>query len=251
MDQQARRTGNARPLIGCTGLAVTVMLALSGCVAPRGWVYSPTPAADRPAVSPHTVVVLPLLDERPAQNDNKVWLYWIPFFPYGWQDLSVPERHPNHINSNEWLFNPPVDLAASLAAEINNSRLFKEASSAADPARGELVLQGRLSSTRYESRLYSYGVSLVAPALWVLGLPVSSVTNTLAFHLRLEDRASQKRLWEQTYSAEHREGALWLYNLPEDFSYDEMLKELMPKILADLEEAIKQQQGSAQTRPNH
>lgn len=239
MNESASRAQEIRTAIWIAAPVIAGVLAISGCVAPRGWVYSATPPLDRPAVSAQTVVVPPLLDERPAENDNKVWLYWIPLVPFGWQDLNVPERHPGHINSDEWQFNPPGDLAAALAGEINNSRIFREAAFAADATRGDLVLQGRLSSTRYESRIYSYGVSIVAPTLWVIGLPMSSVKNTLAFHLRLEDRMSHKVLWEQSYSTEHRERARSLYNLPEDFSYDDMFKELIPKILADLEEAVR------------
>jgi hypothetical protein len=226
-------------------LAVMLSLVLSGCVAPRAWVYSPAEPAERPPLSSQTIVVLPMLDERPARDDNKVWLYWVPFAPFGWQDFQRPERQPTHINSTGWQFDPPADFAAALAAEISHRRLFTQVSLRDNAGRDDLVLHGRVSSTRYESRLYSYGVFIIAPALWVVGLPVSSVRNTVALALRLEDRQSGKVLWEQKYSAEHRESAQTLYSLPEDFSYDDMLKELMPKILGDLEAVIRQGQGAA------
>jgi hypothetical protein len=46
-------------------------------------------------------------------------------------------------------------------------------------------------------------------------------------------------VWEKQYRADHDEGVYWVYAIPSDFWYDTMLKDLMPEILSDLEEAIK------------
>lgn len=236
-----QRTGTK--LVGRLAAVLMLLVACSGCVASRGWVYSPGPAVDHQPRSPHTVVVLPMADDRPADNNNKVWCYWIPFCPFGWQDFQQPEQRPTHINSTTWQFSPPTDLRLALATELSNRRIFKEVTLAEEAGQADLLLQGRVSSTRYESRLYSYGITLVAPALWVAGLPVSSVRNTLALELRLADRRSGKVLWEHAYSIEHEESPGTLYTLAEDFNYDEMLKELMEQILQDLEGALTPRPG--------
>ncbi len=236
-----QRTGTT--LVSRLPAVIMLLATCSGCVASRGWVYSPSPAVDHQPLSPHTVAVLPMTDDRPAGNNNKVWLYWVPLVPFGWQDFQHPEGRPTHINSTTWQFSPSADLRTALATELGNRRIFKEVTLAEEAGQADLLLQGRVSSTRYESRLYSYGVTLIAPALWVAGLPVSSVRNTLALDLRLEDRLSGRVLWEHAYSIEHEESPGTLYTLAEDFNYDDMLKELMEQILQDLEGALTTRPG--------
>jgi hypothetical protein len=197
------------------------------------------PPVDRLPLVSKTIVVPPLADLRPANNTDRVWLYLLPLMPYGWQDFNQPERMTTHVNSGRWQFTPTEDIAKALATEVANRRLFTEARFASTDGDADWVLQGTLSSLRYEGRLLTYGLSVAGPNLWILGLPAGSVKNSLALTLRLEDRRSHSMLWENSYDMKHDEGLFGIYNLAEDFWYDSMLKQLMPRILSDLEAAIK------------
>ena len=232
-----------------TGSRITLIvftlgsLSLAGCVHPRGWSYEPMPPIERAALNPNALVVWPLTDHRPVENRNRAWVYLIPLMPYGQQDLNRPEDLREHIHSSTWQFMPAQDIAKALVAEIGNRRIFTEVSSVSSGSGGDLILVGDLVSTRYEATLLSYGLSIAGPDLWALGLPVGSVKNTLAFKLRLEEGISRTIIWEGSYSAERDEGLFSLYNLAEDFCYDALLKELMPKVLSDLELAANKSLG--------
>lgn len=226
-----------RVLFAWTWLTLTGMAA-TGCTYPRGWAYDAAPPMERPPLVAGTLVVPPLVDQRPADNADKVWLYLIPLMPYGWQDYQQPERMASHVNSGRWRFAPTEDIAKALAAEIANRRLIAEARFASTEEDADWVLRGGLSSLHYDGRLLTYGLSVAGPNLWLVGLPAGSVKNSLAMTLRLENRRSRTVVWEQRYDLTHDEGLFWLYSLAEDFWYDTMLKQLMPRILSDLEEAL-------------
>lgn len=144
-----------------------------------------------------------------------------------------------HLISGLWQFKPTEDIAKAFASELNARRVFREAFYTFRESEGELVLRGTLTSTKYDGKLISYCLSAYGPLLWLFGLPAGTVKNDLVFSLRLEEQASKKLIWEKTYSVEHDHGAFWIYAMPEDFFYDKMLKGLVPGILTDLEQAIK------------
>lgn len=232
------------PANGATWMAKWGVLFLCGvlfsaCASPRGWTYAVMPAVDRLPVVSKSLAVPPLADERQPENEIRTGWVWIPLVPYGWLDLNTPETVQMHLTSGLWQFKPVEDIAKALAGEIQNRHIFKEAFFTFRESEGELVLRGALLSTKYEGKVYSYGLSAVGIDLWLLGAPTGSIKNAFALKLQLEDRGSQKTLWEKTYESERKTGVFWIYNLPSDFWYDSMLKELMPEILSDLEAAAK------------
>lgn len=217
-----------------------VLISAVGCSSARTWTYSVTSPVNRPPLHDQAVAVTPLNDERKPSNSNNILLYLIPLMPFGYQDLNQPEGLQVHILSGLWQFKPTEDLAKAIAAELQNRRIFRDAFFTFREGDGDLVLQGALQSTHYNGKLITYGLSAYGPMLWFFGLPAGTVTNELAVKLRLVDRASQNLLWEKEYRDQYDIGAFWFYAMPEDFYYDKLLKQLMPKILGDLEAAVQE-----------
>lgn len=231
-------------------IALFFAIIFTGCASPKAWTYSADAPIERSPLINQSITVPPLIDKRPTENDDRLMLYMVPLMPYSWANLNSPEGVQHHLTSGLWQFKPTEDIAKAVAAELSNRRLFKEAFFSYRESEGDFVLRGTLSATKYEGTLYSYGLSFAAPYLWFLGLPCGSVENVFTLNLRLEDRSSNKAIWEKSYSAEHKTGVFWLYNRPSDFWYDAMLKELMPSILSELEEAVKKAGLSSQMNPS-
>lgn len=223
----------------CLVLVVVVAWLAAGCSSQRGWAYIPTDPLNQSPRVMKAVAVVPFIDHRPRQNKNNLGLSLIPLMPFGWQELNAPETIQGHVASGLWQFKPTEDVAKALAVEVQNRHLFKEVFFTFRESDGELVLRGTLLSTGYDGTVYSYGLSIYGELLWLLGLPAGKVKNDLSIELRLEDRTSGQVVWENQYKADHDEGVYWVYAIPSDFWYDTMLKDLMPAILSDLEEAIK------------
>lgn len=216
-------------------------LLLLGCTHPRAWIYLPHASLGEPPRSTKPLLVPPFVDERRTENTNRVWCFVVPLCPYGWQELDQPERVTSHIHSGVWQFDPSYDLARALADEVSRAQLFSSVvvrRERDDPGHG-FLLQGILVSTRYEATIVSYGLSALGSNLWFLGLPMGSMRETLAFRLRLEDRPSGRVYWERAYRTQQDDGWVSLYALPDDFSYDRLFQALIPTILKDLEQAIK------------
>jgi len=222
------------------GLVLAILGLLEiGCSSARSWTYPVAPFTDRPRAIEKSLAVTPLNDLRRPENSNNTFIYLLPLVPYGWQDLEQPEGVSHHILSGLWQFKPTEDIAKALAAEIHSYNIFREAFFTFRESEADFVLRGALTSTSYNGKMYTYGLSVYGPALWLIGFPAGSVTNQLSIKLELVERKSNKRIWEHDYSFVYDAGVFWFYAMPEDFYYDKALKQLMPGILADLEEAVK------------
>lgn len=222
------------------GLALIAFGLLEiGCSSARTWTYQVAPFTDRQRSMEKSLAVPPLNDLRRPENDNRVLMYLIPLMPYGWQDLEQPEGVNIHITSGLWQFKPTEDIAKALAAEIHSHNIFRESFFTFRESDADYVLRGSLTSTKYDGKMFSYGLSAYGPVLWFVGFPSGSLMNRLAFKLELVERQSNKHIWEQDYSFDYDAGVFWLYSMPENFYYDKALKQLVPKILADLEASIK------------
>ena len=222
------------------GLVLAILgLSEIGCSSARTWTYQVAPFTDRPKSIEKSLAVPPLNDLRRPENNNNLFIYLLPLMPFGWQDFEQPEGVSRHILSGLWQFKPTEDIAKALAAEIHSRNIFREAFFTFRESEADFVLRGSLTSTSYNGKLYTYGLSVYGPALWFIGFPAGSVTNQLSIKLELIERNSNRRIWEHDYSFVYDAGVFWLYASPEDFYYDKVLKQLMPGILADIEEAVK------------
>jgi hypothetical protein len=70
--------------------------------------------------------------------------------------------------------------------------------------------------------------------LWLIGLPAGSVDNDLSVRLACVDGHTGEMIYQQTYSAEHYHETFWIYAMPNDFNYPNMLKEIYGKFIGDL-----------------
>jgi hypothetical protein len=109
---------------------------------------------------------------------------------------------------------------------------------------GDYVLLGEIVSTRYQGKVFSYGLSAYGPALWILGLPAGTHSNDLELRLRLAKSPSVPPIWTHTIKGSTSHTS-WLYVMQPDFEYDSMLKDAMPEALDSLRRAA---QGIASSR---
>lgn len=142
-----------------------------------------------------------------------------------------------HLNSGLWIFEPSVDLAKSIAEELNNSSIFKEAFFTNRETNGELAMRGKIISTKYDSYIFSYGMSIYGPLLWLFLFPEDSVSNDLSLQLQLVDLKTQEVLWEQTYKKEDSHVSI-IYALQPDFMYDTFLKDIMKEAIPSIKSKL-------------
>jgi hypothetical protein len=179
------------------------------------------------------VTVFPLTDERSSKDEPNLLI----LLPFVFNATGTFDRQDQRRGEASG-YNFPVDIAKALAAELANRRLFTTALYSEKDSSGDLVVRGALASTRNYHTVYSYGISIAAVPLWMAGVPVGSDKDEFAFRLQLQEPHSKTILWENTYSAE-RTGLFWFYTLGADMEwYAEMLKDLMPRVLSDMEQTI-------------
>jgi hypothetical protein len=227
---------------------VLVVVSFSLCCANRrAWVYTPEPLKDVSAKISKKVVVMPFADERANVNRNRLAFYLIPLFPFGWVDYEVPEGEPMHIFSGLWTnYNPKEDYAKALAQELENARLFNEAYFGYTREGSDLVIRGNLENTRYKAYMITYGLSAYGPLLWFFGFPAGTASNELSVKLMCEDSKSRTVLFSKTYMAPRYTTWFWLYWMPTDFNYAELLKEIYREFIGDLERNEKKLAGAGE-----
>ncbi len=188
----------------------------------------------------------PLTDKRENNNSNVFDGFLLSFFPGGLyfvRENSIPERTPYHsISARLWTFSPKEDISKAIADEFNNSGLFTEAFFTYKASDGELVLRGDLISTDYKATIYSYGyMPLLGLTAYILGLPTYSFRNDLVISLRLEDPATKRILWKNTYKKTTGTKFVGLYWGPDtDLQYNILLKEIMEETMRSLKKEAPQ-----------
>lgn len=220
---------------GVAGMLVASLL-LSGCATWR-WNYTPEPPTNRSPILQNTVTVVPLTDNRPSVMYDNAWLWLVPLVLW---NSAHADKVEESLPEQQKQFNPLEDIPKALASELQNKGLFKGVVYNPKDQDGELVLKGRLASTTYDETRISYGLSLYCYLLYLLGLPIATTGNELNFTLQIEEPQSRAVLWEsEPYKSSTRGLRGAYYGSRSGLWYDEMLKELMPKILADLEQGMK------------
>jgi hypothetical protein len=219
-----------------------IVIGWSGCgpLPPWHWAYKGMEHPPRTPILNKSVAIVPFVDNRPSENSNYTWLFIIPLMPYGWQEFNRPEEAREHATTGRWQFRPSEDLAQALAQEINTAHLFKRAIVTNQESEGDLVLTGTIFSTKYESKTLTYGLSSGGVFLWYVGVPVGKIMNELHLRLNLTDRNTGNVLWVGSYTS-GREDMFRINRLfDRDAWYPEMLQQLMPSILQDMETALKE-----------
>jgi hypothetical protein len=223
----------------------TVCLLATGCIADQNvWRYAPDsyPIASK-SLAQIRLVVLPFKDSRPDSNTNAEALALIPLMPYGWCDLSFPEAGgPSYcfpLNGfvqkkiQPQQFKPKEDFARGAAEELRASGLFKEVVFSPHPSEEDLVLYGKVTSTRYYRTLVTYGLSFVGLWLQLFGVPAGTFTNELAIEFQLGDRVTGAVLWHKNYQDSYKT-TYWVYNYPRHFNYDTLYKPMLRDVVESL-----------------
>lgn len=218
-------------------------LTVTGCLGNRNWQYPPASTGtflNEKAASPIPVkaIVLPLEDLRGHAVKEEYWKATIPLVPFGETKYQRPETVEKPEEVDVVKFDPPNDFAQAIAAEFNQAQIFSSVNFAknenSQPA--ELAFRGRLRSTDWNRRLYSYLLGPVGVVFWMLGLPMSETTTALELDLWLTPvNDPSKVLWNMTmdFQGKQLDGPYYgLENAVE--SYPEALQEALKPAIADL-----------------
>jgi len=213
---------------------VAATVVMTSCANPRSWVYLPNARLTREPVVDASLVVPPFLDARDSDNTSAVLLYLIPLMPFGFQNLSVPEASTMHVWSGIWQFKPADDLARSIAQEVDAARIFRESFNDPRASAGDYVLRGEVRRLQYHSKMFSYGLSIYGPLLWLFGFPASYTSNELELALTLTRKGEDAPLWTHSITGADSEVG-WIYAGGAEFLFDRLLKDGMPAMLQSLE----------------
>lgn len=224
-------------------MIIISLFLLSGCSHPRAWIYKAEPYVKATPVLNKSVSVAPLSDQRDNVNGNYVLMYLIPLMPFGWQNLNTPEGVQMHLASGLWQFKPAEDFAKAIAEELNNTSIFKEVFFSHRQSEADLTLKGKIISTKYSGYMFSYGLSVEGPLLWLFCFPSDYVSNELALQLQLVDTKTDDILWEQSFKKEASHIDI-IYDLQPDFMYDTLLKEIMKEAIPSIKSKLNKSFGS-------
>ena len=207
-----------------------------------------------PGSATKSVAVMPFMDQRgakyfdpsqaglasahPSGDHGSFFLALIPFMPFGYVEKEQPELSEDFVSLERFHFDVQNDLAAAAFASLKSSNLFSEvkrANTAAQADGADYIWRGSVTSTFYRGRIFTYGISVFSPILWVVGIPDGSSTNELGVKFELVDRASGNVVWEYNYlNSDYLNH--WLYaRVGKDTSlYPELMKQAMNGALYDL-----------------
>ena len=219
--------------------AFLLVLLATSCATQRSWVYKPNAYSAPAAMTKQKLVVTPFQDGRTNINSNKILLYLIPIFPFGWADYQVPEGATQHITSTIWTnYKPTEDYPKALAEELRGARLFSDAYFDFKDGDADLAVRGRIENTKYSCKIYSYGLSAYGPLLWFIGLPAASASNELELELTCDELKTGRRLLTKRYNATPYSSTSWLYVMKNDFNYPDMLAGVYRQFVDDLRAAM-------------
>jgi len=213
-------------------VCICILLA-TGCASQKIWTYGIEPESISPVIIDKSVAIPPFSDQRLNENNNMFAMYLIPLMPFGWQTYNTPEGAQRHMNSGIWFWKPNEDIAKAAAEELNASHIFKEAFFTFRESDAPLILKGTVKSTKYNGKLFSYGLSVYGPLLWFVGFPSTTINNDLILSFKLVDKIKNVVLWEKEYQ-EKINRCNWLYYVRSDFEYSALLKTIMADVINDI-----------------
>ena len=138
-------------------------------------------------------------------------------------------------------FTPTEDLAKAAAYSLRKSCLFDDAffTFGADKDKANYILCGTVTSSRYTGKIISYGVSVVCPYLWILGLPCGTSKDEIALQLSLVDGTSKKVLWQKSYEMTDSITQGLYYEFGHDvLAYSQLMQEIMNDAVRGINQAL-------------
>ncbi len=224
-------------------LVILAMMAVSGCLGNRNWQYPPSASGtylENQAASAVTAkaIVIPLEDLRGSEVKEEYWKAAIPFVPYGDAMYERPEAAENPEEVDIVRFDPSEDFAKAIAAELSQAGIYSSVTFAKDAQQehADVVFRGRLHSTEWKRRLYSYLFAPLGVVFWMLGLPMSETTTHLEFDLRLTPvNDPTEVLWSMRMEFEGKQLDSPYYGLEAAVeSYPIAIQEALKPAIADL-----------------
>lgn len=214
-------------------------ILMAGCASQKEWAYRPNTYNNEAKKGNESVAVLPFTDSRSTTNRNNSALYWIPLVPFGTQHYEMPELKNQHANSEAWLnYRPKDDFAKALVQDLLSSNMFKEAYYSENKKDADLLIQGKIISTKYTSKIFSYGVTPFACMwIWFLGAPATRTTNELTIELSVVNVKRDAVIFSKSYTAPKYKKTSWIYSLQSDFQYSEMLTGIYKQFIQDYRNA--------------
>jgi hypothetical protein len=223
---------------GTVAVALAGVL-VTGCASQKTWVYRSNEYGASIGAPPRKAVVLPYRDARSNENSNRILVYMIPIVPFGWTTQETPEGVNQHVTSGLWInYKPVEDYPKALVEDLRNSRLFSDAFFDFKEGDADYVIQGTIYSTRYTGKIFSYGLSVYGPLLWLVGLPAGSASNDLSVELTCVDRKSGRQVLSKRYDAPSYSATSFLYVMANDFNYPDMLASVNKRFVDDLRAAL-------------
>jgi len=222
-------------LLGC--------LLMTGCLGNRDWQYPPSStgtylSSKAVASVPAKAIVLPLEDLRGEGVKEEYWKATIPLVPYGDTKYERPETVKSPEEVDVLRFDPSQDFAKSIAAELSRAGVYTSVTFAKDEQEypAEVVFRGRLRSTEWKRRLYTYLLGPVGVVFWIVGLPMSETTTELELDIQLTPvNDPTKVLWNMTMDFEGKQFDGPYYGLENAVeSYPLALQEALKPAIADL-----------------
>ncbi|HEY6417730.1 MAG TPA: hypothetical protein VIX59_01900 [Candidatus Binataceae bacterium] len=222
---------------------LALALALQGCVSNAGWNYTPNPPQLAPMQVPVNLAVEQFQDQRGKENSTYRWLCLIPLVPYCEANYDRPDTANGFLTASSYNFRAGADLADATATELRQTNLFPHVSVisvGADPGQ-QLLLRGAVMNTEWHGTVYSYMLGPYGGLLWIFGLPVGAVHNTLKLKLELVDPASGRVLWSDDVNQDYAKTVGYYYNFGQDFGYPQMFSDGIRSAVASLETYVSSQ----------
>lgn len=220
---------------------------LTGCLGTRGWEYPPGPdntylGLTAPQSISSKLVVLPLEDHRGSEVQEEYWKSAIPLIPYSTTFYDRPETAVDPEQVDVVLFDPPQDFSRALADEIREAGVFSSVTfsdkSHAPPS--DLILRGRIKSTRWERNITTYLLGPIGPVFWIFGLPMGNTTTMVELDLQITPAGNPSNiLWSFTMEFNGKETDGPYYGLEEAIqSYPAALQNTLRPAVANLVEIV-------------
>lgn len=230
------------------GLSVVTALNASGCAHKTAWAYPPPdrdPYFTREDPVDLEISVTEFSDKRGHERTlGTFFLHYVPLFPYGWSVRDRPEREDGAF-WGLWDIDLTDAFAAAAGQELEDSRLVHKVTGLVgeenrEPWAPNYVLRGNVTATRRCRTQLTYGLSVFAGFLWLMGLPDGSSELDLGVDLELW-RPDTGVVWrhEAHASSYHVKGLY--YNVGYDLDrFPSLLAQCFDQALPELEAFLRQ-----------
>lgn len=229
-----------------------VFITFNGCLGTRDWQYPPQSTgsylnvkASKPIEA--RVSVLPFEDQRGKKVKEEYWKAAIPLILHADTEYDRPEEAVKPEQVDVVRFNPTKDFAEATASELREAGVFSSVAFSEDGKTppSDLVFRGRIRSTNWERRLYTYLMGPLGVIFWILGVPMGETTTAVELDLRLTPAADpSKVVWSMSMEFEGQKWDSPYYNLEAAVqSYPGALQEALKPAITDLVQLANEDPG--------